>query len=479
MLEKSKQYAESVRRVARGHQVPLVDYHAAILQRRPDDWDGSLPQFGDGNEYDVPTLVARDGVHPSNPIAHQDFSEQSLRSNGYALRNYLTALAYAEVIRHVLPARETREPALPVPRPEPEPLERGVATARQSRPAHFPYRIWAACDFEGQTPDYAWFGPTETTNIVRYAGNSTALSAFPGSGGTAAALKTGFNPVPGPVMGGINKLYLRYFLQGTSEAIFQHYSLSTNDNNHIKVTGLTEGKWSEVTLNFTDDARRNDGTPGIPFKEGERMDDFQLYLGQPNSHTDYRVLIDDVIFFAEDPGLPSEKEPFPKRVIFLAAFDTGIDAASKTKYWPGNLAIVTPGRGAPEGSYWGVARAVPRPAAKGKWIQLQIAPPRPVGVRTKLRVRYHLSGTSAMTVQIFDLTDNDNRHIHLRGLKQESWQTVYLDFTADAKRNDGSDTPFASGHKVDDLFFFIEPDGDHQPELFIDEVVLFDAVEPG
>ena len=83
-----------------------------------------------------------------------------------------------------------------------------------------------------------------------------------------------------------------------------------------------------------------------------------------------------------------------------------------------------------------------------------------------------------MTAQIFDLTDNDNRHIRLTGLKPGSWQTLYLDFTTDARRNDGGSTPFAAGHKVDDLFFFVEPEGDEQVELFIDEVVLYDAATP-
>jgi hypothetical protein len=30
-------------------------------------------------------------------------------------------------------------------------------------PDHFPHRIWAACDFEGRTRDYAWFGPAEVS----------------------------------------------------------------------------------------------------------------------------------------------------------------------------------------------------------------------------------------------------------------------------------------------------------------------------
>jgi hypothetical protein len=103
-FEKSKQFAEVVRKLAREQQVPLVDYFAAILERRSDDWDGALPQFKNapGDEYQVPTLIARDGVHPSNPRQFADYSDASLRNNGFALRNSLTLTAYAAVIEQVL-----------------------------------------------------------------------------------------------------------------------------------------------------------------------------------------------------------------------------------------------------------------------------------------------------------------------------------------------------------------------------------------
>ena len=52
--------------------------------------------------YEVPTLISKDGVHPSNPRAYvNDFSEQALANNGYGLRNYLTMLAYGNLIREV------------------------------------------------------------------------------------------------------------------------------------------------------------------------------------------------------------------------------------------------------------------------------------------------------------------------------------------------------------------------------------------
>jgi len=340
------------------------------------------------------------------------------------------------------------------------------------RPERFPHRIWAACDFEGQTPDFGWFGTREAEDVPRYPGNATALR------GAAVkewiAHQAGINPVPGPRMGKVNKLYLRYRLSGTDTAQLQHFNLSKEDNHHMVVAGLTQGKWSEATLDFTARSRRNDGSPGA-MAEGDRMDDFKMLLGKAGDGKSYQLLIDDVIFFAEDPSRAAEgpapaDEPFPNRVILLAAFDTG----EKEKYWPGDFEIVEGAR-APAGTYWRAARAVPRKDSKGKWIRIQIAPPRPVGETTRLRFRGHPTGVAALTVQVFDLTAMDNRHVVLRDLKQDAWSTFQVDFTRDSRRNDGSDGRFTAGNKVDDLFFFVEPAPGKEGDLVIDEVVLYDA----
>ena len=345
--------------------------------------------------------------------------------------------------------------------------QQGQARALSTRPTSFPHRIWAACDFEGVTPDYGWFGRAETADIPRYPGNTTALAATAGPYQNVAAVMTGINPVPGPRMGNENQLFLRYRIEGGSDAIFQHFNLTREDNWNVHVSGLAERRWSELTVNFTRDARRNDGS-AERFGDGDRMDDFKIMAGQPANAAGYRLLIDDVMFFANDPALPPEPEPFPNRVIFLAAFDTG----GKERYWPGDFELAeTP----PVGAFWRAARAVPRGNTTNKGVSLVIDPPRPVGARTKLRFRYHLTGASAMTVQVFDLTAQDNRHVNVTSLRQGEWTTRYVDLTRDSVRNDGSGAPFEVGHKVDALFFFVTPDGRQPVELYIDEVVLFDA----
>jgi len=104
--EKAATFADAVRRIAREMRLPLTDYHAEILKRRADDWDGAADQFRGYDGYDVPTLISRDGVHPSNPQKYaNDYSDEALRHNGFALRSYLALTKYAEVIEKALPRK--------------------------------------------------------------------------------------------------------------------------------------------------------------------------------------------------------------------------------------------------------------------------------------------------------------------------------------------------------------------------------------
>ena len=81
-----------------------------------------------------------------------------------------------------------------------------------------------------------------------------------------------------------------------------------------------------------------------------------------------------------------------------------------------------------------------------------------------------------MTVQMFDATVQDNRHVRLSQLKQDIWATLYVDFARDARRNDGTpNSPFTAGNLVDALFFFVEGDGAQKAALYVDEVVLYDG----
>ncbi len=109
---KAASFAEAARQVARETRVPLVDYYAEILKRRPGDWDGASEAFRAYEGYEVPTLVSRDGVHPSAPQQYQnDYSVEALRCHGYNLRNYLVLMSYAEVIDAITTQRPADRPS--------------------------------------------------------------------------------------------------------------------------------------------------------------------------------------------------------------------------------------------------------------------------------------------------------------------------------------------------------------------------------
>jgi hypothetical protein len=122
--EKAQSFVEAVRQIALEFKVPLIDYYNEIVKRRPEDWDGSMDKFRGWDGYDVPTLISRDGVHPSHPVKYRDnYSDEALRSNGFSLRNYLVLMKYAEVIGDVLMSIEhllyqswfPKAPQLPTP----------------------------------------------------------------------------------------------------------------------------------------------------------------------------------------------------------------------------------------------------------------------------------------------------------------------------------------------------------------------------
>jgi hypothetical protein len=91
--------------ICRALKIPMIDYYGEAVRRRPDDWNGTLPQFKGkyGKDvYAVDTIVSGDGTHPSNPAEYaDDFSEEALSHNGYTLRNYTTLRMYFQLMDKV------------------------------------------------------------------------------------------------------------------------------------------------------------------------------------------------------------------------------------------------------------------------------------------------------------------------------------------------------------------------------------------
>lgn len=96
----------------------------------------------------------------------------------------------------------------------------------------------------------------------------------------------------------------------------------------------------------------------------------------------------------------------------------------------------------------------------------------PMGSRTRLKFRYHLSGTDAFRVQIFSLSNNYHRKLELSGMEQGKWTSATVDMTR-LRRPDGSGGPLSADERIDDIQFYVDP----KAELLIDDIALYEAAE--
>ncbi len=85
-FEKTKQFNEALRVIAKERGTPIIDLEREILTRRPDDWFG--------------TLMNR--IHLTAGNVSAEPTPENLRKSGYQLRGWLTVQKVAEVKRRVL-----------------------------------------------------------------------------------------------------------------------------------------------------------------------------------------------------------------------------------------------------------------------------------------------------------------------------------------------------------------------------------------
>lgn len=85
-FEKTKQFNEALRAIAKERGTPIIDLEREILSRRPDDWFG--------------TLMNR--IHLTAGNVGAEPTPENLRKSGYQLRGWLTVQKIAEVKRRVL-----------------------------------------------------------------------------------------------------------------------------------------------------------------------------------------------------------------------------------------------------------------------------------------------------------------------------------------------------------------------------------------
>lgn len=91
-LDASAKYNEGLRRLAKKHSLPLIDYEKEILLRRPKDWNGTLMTKNDGHPSS-----GDDKVNSASAP-----TEENLAKSGYLLRGWLSVKKIGEVKREVL-----------------------------------------------------------------------------------------------------------------------------------------------------------------------------------------------------------------------------------------------------------------------------------------------------------------------------------------------------------------------------------------
>jgi hypothetical protein len=89
-LERTKQFNDALRAMAKERGTPLLDLEREILTRRPDDWFGTLM-----NRIHL-TAAEKGGSPGAEPTA------ANLKKSGYQLRGWLTVQKIAEIKRRVL-----------------------------------------------------------------------------------------------------------------------------------------------------------------------------------------------------------------------------------------------------------------------------------------------------------------------------------------------------------------------------------------
>jgi len=89
-LERTKQFNEALRSLAKDRGSPVIDLEREIFNRRPDDWFGTLV-----NRIHL-TASEAGGSPAAEPTA------ENLRKSGYQLRGWLTVRKIAEIKRRVL-----------------------------------------------------------------------------------------------------------------------------------------------------------------------------------------------------------------------------------------------------------------------------------------------------------------------------------------------------------------------------------------
>ena len=252
--EKAAVFADAVRRIAREMKVPLTDYHAEILRRRPDDWDGAADQFRQYQGYDVPTLISRDGVHPSNPQQYaNDYSAEGLR---------MQRLRTPQLPRVAEVRRGDREGVAE---------EAGSARTLPGGPLFFQ-------DFEGPGD---WDGTV--TDKDTPAANKHVVEGHGDDQYFGRKIRVGIRKPPVAVAAD-TYLTFDYYVEGSDFLMVFLFDLDIMDNCRYPIDNPAIGKWTTHTMKVTGAQAAEEGP------QGRRHLLLRRSAGQQNT----RLMVDNV-----------------------------------------------------------------------------------------------------------------------------------------------------------------------------------------
>ncbi len=308
----------------------------------------------------------------------------------------------------------------------------------------FPNRVHAFEDYETDIEKRWWMSGKQELKIVppgsKRACRGVLTQDFDAKMGDLKTMYTAviFNPVPGPPMGKNPRLRFRYWLKGTDELRVQIYSLSNGYHRYLALKGLPQKKWQTATVDMTK-VRRPDGSGG-PLSENERIDDIQFYT-DPRAE----LVIDDVVLY--DAPKKGETKPFPEKLQFTGWFDTG----RQGREWPGDYAF------AKEGYFWRAAKSVALKPKSANGLRIKVRGLRPLGPKTELFFRYHLTGGKKIRVLLRKESQVIGEAV-VDGLQMNKWAEKTLPIQTRDTVN-----------LVDEIEILVQGEG----ELLLDDLLLY------
>jgi len=162
--------------------------------------------------------------------------------------------------------------------------------SREAWEALWPKRVLLSQDFEGPSTDEKdWDGVIETTNTPP--GSKRALAGASNNSYYAQAIRVGsyFDHVRAATTTWVR---FKYFINKPVPVTVFVFSLTGADNWETTVKEPVVGKWTELTLNVTDDFRKKSG--GVAkITAGHALDDVFFFAGKPGDK-DVKLIVDDV-----------------------------------------------------------------------------------------------------------------------------------------------------------------------------------------